>query len=93
MCVGRQRAIVVDGDLVVAHDAHVLPQLAEVLHEVVGERVVVVDHEQHQLLAPRGAARARDLDGARRTARALLTHSSYSAPGSLSATMPAPACT
>jgi len=36
-----------DRDLVVAEHAHVLAQLAEVLHEVVGERVVVVDHEQH----------------------------------------------
>ena len=34
-------------DLVVAEDAHVLAQFAEVLHQVEGERIVVVDHQQH----------------------------------------------
>ena len=34
----------VDGDLVVAMNLHLGTQLAEILHEVVGETVVVVDH-------------------------------------------------
>ena len=33
-------------NLVVADDMRPLPQFPEVLHEVVGERIVVVDHEQ-----------------------------------------------
>ena len=41
----RQLANLLDRQLVVARDAHVLTQLAEVLHEVVGEAVVVVDHQ------------------------------------------------
>ena len=36
-----------DGGLVVAENFHLHPQLAEVLDEVVGEAVVVVDDEQH----------------------------------------------
>ncbi len=32
---------------VVANDFHFRPQLAEVLHEVVGEGVVVIDDQQH----------------------------------------------
>jgi hypothetical protein len=34
-------------DLVVAMHAHVLAQFAEILDEVVGEGVVVVDHQEH----------------------------------------------
>ena len=44
---GRQRLDAGEVDLVVAHHLHRLAQLAEVLHEVEGEGVVVVDHEQH----------------------------------------------
>jgi hypothetical protein len=36
-----------DADLVVAEHPHVGAELAEILHEVVGEAVVVVDHQQH----------------------------------------------
>jgi len=43
----RERGDVGGRDLVVANDAHLLAELAEVLHEVVGERIVVVDDEQH----------------------------------------------
>src|SRR5690606_14164707 len=35
-------------DLVVADHAHLGPQFPEVLHEVPGEGIVVVDHQQHQ---------------------------------------------
>ena len=69
------------------------PQLAQVLDQVVGERVVVVDHEQHQCSLRSADVARRAISTALSTARALLTHSSYSAAGTLSATMPAPACT
>src|SRR5437762_426287 len=72
---------------VVADDVRVGPQLAEVLHEVVGERVVVVDDEDHA----RGPATA--MRSARITPRALEHVSSHSVLGSESATIPAPTCT
>src|SRR3954452_14690738 len=85
-------------DLVVAHDAHVLLQLTQVLNEVVGERIVVVDHEQHQLSLPvpaeADAAEARRATStAPTTARALLAHSLNPSGGTLPATTPAPAWT
>jgi hypothetical protein len=46
-CGRAQRGDLVDRDLVVADDAHLLAELAEILHEVVGEGIVVVDHQQH----------------------------------------------
>ena len=39
-------------DLVVAHHAHVFAEFAEVLHQVEGEAVVVVDHQQHMRSNP-----------------------------------------
>src|SRR4030095_9338908 len=69
---------------VVAHDVQVGAQLAEILHEVVGERIVVVDDEDHDrcfVVAIR-IARTRP--------RALEPVSSHSVLGSESATMPAP---
>lgn len=36
-----------DGHLIIAPDFHERPHLAEVLDEVVGKRIVVVDDEQH----------------------------------------------
>src|SRR5262249_46857652 len=71
----------VDG--VVAPDVHLRPELGEEVHEVVGEAVVVVDDEDH----PASASSI-----ARSSAASLLRHSSCSAAGSESATMPAPAC-
>src|SRR5690606_21089430 len=72
-------------DLVVADHAHVGAQFPEVLHEVPGEGIVVVDHQQHQ----------KDPDSASLTAwnmaRALFMVSSHSARGTESATTPAPA--
>ena len=47
MCSRIQRLDVVERDLVVAHDLHVRAELAQVLDEVLGEAVVVVDHQQH----------------------------------------------
>ena len=46
--IGLQRADLLDADLVVAHDPHVLSELAEVLHEVEREGIVVVDHQKHE---------------------------------------------
>ena len=44
---GRERIDVVERDLVVTVDRHALAQLPEILHQVVGERVVIVDHQEH----------------------------------------------
>src|SRR5712692_4146118 len=44
---GLESLDVFDGDLVVPGHVHARAQLAHVLHEVVGERVVVVQHENH----------------------------------------------
>ena len=49
VCLGHQRLDFVDRQLVVAHDLHLSPQRLQVLHEVPGEAVVVVDHEEHDL--------------------------------------------
>ena len=46
-CSGRERLDALERDLVVAEHAHVLAELAEILHQVEGEAVVVVDHQQH----------------------------------------------
>jgi len=45
--VGLHGGDLVEGDLVVAHHLDLFAQFAEVLHQVEGEAVVVVDHEQH----------------------------------------------
>src|SRR5581483_5423645 len=44
---GRSLADFLDRECVVAHDLDVFAELAQVLDEVVGEAVVVVDHENH----------------------------------------------
>src|SRR5688572_7388208 len=72
--------------LIVAAHAHLRAELAEVLHEVVGKRIVVVDDEHHYNPACASSS-------ARITAFALSRVSSYSAAGFESATMPAPAWT
>ena len=57
-CVGRGRLDLGDGHVVVALDGDVGAELAEELHEVVGERVVVVDHEDPGAVAgPGGGGR------------------------------------
>ena len=79
----------VDGGPVVAHGRHLRPQLAEVLDEVVGEGVVVVEDEDPH--AHSGCWQASEI--ARIAAWALATDSSYSNAGWASATVPPPACT
>src|SRR6185312_6804358 len=89
---GRQGADVAGRDLVVADHPNLRTNLAEVLDQVVGERVVIIDDQQH-VLRPVELVTARAISTAFSTARALMTHSRCSSPGTLSATMPAPACT
>src|SRR4051812_13535332 len=82
----RHRADLVERHFVVAPHADLRAQLAQILHEVVGKRIVVVDDENHYKPACASSS-------ARITARALSRVSSYSAAGFESATMPAPAWT
>src|SRR5262245_47498301 len=83
--IGREGLHLVERDRVVATDIDVGAELGKILHEVVGEGIVVVDH-QHSRHHSRSAMRT-----ACTTARALLTHSRCSASGSESATIHAPA--
>src|SRR5438034_5375977 len=79
---GRQPLCTVRVQLVVAPHGHLGSKLPEQVNEVVGERVVVVDQENHcsaRVIAVSSAA-------------SLRRHSSGSACGSESATIPAPAC-
>src|SRR3954454_14621554 len=76
----------VHGRRVVAHDLQIRPELAQILDEVVGERVVVVDHQHaygHACLTASSIACT--------TPRALARDSSYSYSGLASATVPPPA--
>src|SRR5271166_136278 len=72
------------GPVVAAHHDF-MPHFPDVLHQVVGKRIVVVQDKDH------GSYPA--LSTARSSALALFMHSWYSLSGSESATMPAPACT
>jgi hypothetical protein len=45
--IGLQRGDFVERDRVVAENLDLLTELAKVLDEVVGEAVVIVDHQQH----------------------------------------------
>src|SRR5215470_12656484 len=80
-----------DGNLVVAMHLDVATKLAEILREVIGEGVVVVEQQNHgrwpELLRLCAASRAVS------NARDLFTDSWYSLAASESATMPPPACT
>src|SRR4029079_15146152 len=87
--VGLQPEQLRDGRLVVPDDPDITPQLAQVLDQVVGEGVVVVDDEHVHGHSCCSAASST----ARKTAFALLTDSLYSYAGWASATVPPPACT
>jgi helix-turn-helix protein len=39
-----------DGDAIVTINRHPFPQLSQVLHQVVGKRVVVIDHQEHMIV-------------------------------------------
>src|ERR1700726_3044233 len=77
------------GRAVVAHGLHVGAQLAQVLDEVVGERVIVVDDEDSHVQS--GCSQAGAI--ALMAALDLAPDSSYSYSGFASATVPPPACT
>src|SRR5947208_5513588 len=85
--VGAERRHLLQRDGIVAPHVDLGAELAQVLDEVVGEGVVVVDHEEPQRRHQRASASRT----AWIMARDLLTHSRCSASGSESATMPAPA--
>src|SRR5207247_7699169 len=72
------------GDLVVPAHEHLRPELLEEVDEVVGERVVVIDQQDHRSASASVIAVS--------SAASFRRHSSCSAAGSESATMPAPAC-
>ncbi len=91
-----KRANAGDIDRVVALDDDVGAEFAEVLHDVVGKRVVVIDHQEffiarHATYLLAAVSKSRAACSARTIARALFTDSSNSAPGSESATTPPPA--
>src|SRR5438094_935026 len=69
-----------------AHDLERRAQLAQVLDEVIGKGIVVVDDQDHRSV-PAASRSARIIP------RALEQVSSHSVFGSESATMPAPTCT
>src|SRR5438045_954147 len=75
----------VDRQLAVAHRHDLAAELLQEMYEVVRERIVVVDHEDH--LAPASATST-----AASSAASLFRHSWCSAAGSESATIPPPAC-
>src|SRR5512133_2904466 len=89
---GVQRRDAFDVDGVVAHHPHLVAEFAEILHQVVGEGIVVVDHQQHDQSSSLVSRPAAAISAARSTARALFRVSCHSDAGSESATMPAPAC-
>src|SRR5262249_40185831 len=101
--VGSQPRDLVERDRVVPADVDLGAELPKVLDEVVGEGIVVVDHQQAfrrgfacQPLRQAFAARHPNASAMRMAwirARALLMHSRCSASGSESATIPAPDCT
>ena len=76
---------------VVADDLNFSAELTEILDKVVGEGVVVVDHQRSHTYHQPGWLVAISI--APITAFALLTDSSYSYCGLASATVPPPACT
>ena len=84
-CEGASRAAVLAVDRVVAAHADIGAELSEEMREVVRERVVVVDQQDQ-----RCSRSARSM--AASTAASLRRHSSCSAVGLESATIPAPAC-
>ena len=82
---GRELGGCVRVDLVVAPDDDLSAELLQQVREVVGERVVVVDEQDlHRAASARLSAVS--------SAASLRRHSSCSACGLESATMPAPAC-
>src|SRR6185369_10545450 len=82
---GGEARDLLHGDPVVADHPHGRAQLTQILDQVVGEGIVVVENEDH-------AGACWDTRRARIMPRALEQVSSHSVLGSESATMPAPTC-
>src|SRR4030095_7741904 len=80
-----QRFDFFEGYSIISKHAQIVPHLAKILHEVVGEGVVVIDNDNHSS-NPRCASCI-----ALSSARDLFTVSMYSPSGTESATMPPPA--
>src|SRR5690606_36130254 len=83
-------------DCVIAYDIDLSTQFHQVMDQVEGEAVVVVDDEDHGAAYcpnPGSAAMRAASRAAASSAAALASHSRCSSAGSLSATMPAPAWT
>src|SRR5262245_16019025 len=94
--VGPRRHHVLERGGIVTHHLHLGAELPEVLHQVVRERIVVVDDEDHIRSAEAFALRYKPAwasSSARSRAFALSRVSSNSAAGFESMTIPAPACT
>src|SRR2546422_5788369 len=87
---GRLRLDLVDADLIVPENPDRNTKLFQILHQVVGEGVVIVDHRDHAASAMRAGEAS---SAAFSMARALCWVSSHSERGSESATMPAAAWT
>src|SRR3569623_1116998 len=50
--VGSEAPDLIDADLIIAVHAHIGAELAQILHQVVGERIIIVDHQQHDIIPP-----------------------------------------
>ena len=78
-----------DPDLVVAHHFHLGLEFAEILHQVIGKRIIVVDHQDFHDSAPDSASAQGSRDGnpasasatARNIARPLFMVSAHSFAG------------
>src|ERR1700677_1191984 len=75
----------VNGNAIIAPHDQFCAEFTKVLDQVVGERVVVIQDQNHKICSARSIAR--------NVAIALLTLSWYSSSGTESATTPPPACT
>src|ERR1700687_5265644 len=82
---GVQLLNLIDGCPVIPADHQFRAEFAKILNQVVGERVVVIQYQDHNICSARSIAQ--------KVAMALLTLSSYSSSGTESATTPPPACT
>lgn len=81
-------------NLVITMHQHLGPQFLQVLDQVIGEAVIVIDHQDpHQRSPSSRLSPPRAMFTARNTARALFMVSFHSRSGWESATTPPPACT
>ena len=91
--VGLKRHHIIDRRNIIPDDLQLGAQLAQVLDQVVGERIVIINDQNHEEASFRFAAYCFEIARAFNIPFALLQVSRYSVSGSESATMPAPAWT